>query len=387
MRGAVFALCAAQVLTMIGVFAFPTLLPAFTAQWSLSATEAGWISGVTFAAYAVAVPVLTAATDRLDARLVHLGGSTMAALSCLGFALLAEGFWSALALRALGGAALAGTYMPGLKALVDRTHGPRQPRWISFYTASFSLGTSASFLVTGWLGELLGWRAAYGLSAAAALAAVALVGVALRPVRPQPPEMPTPLLDFRPVLRNRPAMGYVLAYCAHTWELFGFRNWQVAFLAVVLAQQPGAAGPGPAAAATLGALVAMAASIGGADLAQRFDRRRLCMVATTLSGLMALALGFLGGLPYGWVVAMTLVYSAAIQLDSAALTTGAVLMAEPGRRGATIAVHSLIGFGGGFVGPLAVGALLDASGGSWGLAFASLGVVALLGPLALRLLR
>ena len=27
------------------------------------------------------------------------------------------------------------------------------------------------------------------------------------------------LLDFRPVLRNRPAMSYILAYCGHNWEL------------------------------------------------------------------------------------------------------------------------------------------------------------------------
>jgi hypothetical protein len=60
----------------------------------------------------------------------------------LGFALTAEGFWSALLWRLLSGVGLAGTYMPGLKALVDRISAERQPRWISHYTASFSLGTS-----------------------------------------------------------------------------------------------------------------------------------------------------------------------------------------------------------------------------------------------------
>ena len=44
---------------------------------------------------------------------------------------------------------------------------------------------------------------------------------------------PTALFDFRPVLRNRSAMAYALAYCAHTWEMNSLRGWAVAFLTYV----------------------------------------------------------------------------------------------------------------------------------------------------------
>lgn len=387
---AVFCLCAAEVLTMVGVFAFPALLPDFMAEWSLSNTEAGWVSGVVFAGYTVAVPILTTLTDRVDAKRVYLAGALLAAVSALGFTLTAEGFWSALAWRALGGVGLAGTYMPGLKALVDRVSGPKQARWISFYTASFSLGTSGSFLITGLVAEAFGWRGAFALAAAAALVAVLLVGFALPGVKPIIPETRTNPFDFAPVLRNRAAMGYVLGYAVHVWELFGARSWMVAFLAWVLAAQPGAWGPSPTTIATLGALVAMIASIVGADVATRFDRRRVCAFAMLSSGALAAVIGFCSFLPYGVVAGLMLLYSALIQIDSAALTTGAVMEADPARRGATIAIHSLLGFGAGFVGPLAFGMVLDALGGAttglaWGLAFASLGAVVALGPLALRL--
>ena len=33
---------------MAGVFAFPALLPTFVDEWSLTKTQAGWISGVYF---------------------------------------------------------------------------------------------------------------------------------------------------------------------------------------------------------------------------------------------------------------------------------------------------------------------------------------------------
>jgi predicted MFS family arabinose efflux permease len=280
--------------------------------------------------------------------------------------------------------------MPGLKALVDRTSGARQARWISFYTASFSLGTSWSFLITGAIAGAFGWRAAFGLAAAAALAALLLAAFGLPPVKPNPPRQESHPFDFGAVLRNRAVMGYVLGYSTHTWELFGARSWMVAYLAWALASQPGAGGPSPTGVATIGALIAMVSSVVGADMAARMGRRRLCVFAMLGSGALAMAIGFCNGLPYGALAALMLLYNALIQADSAALTTGAVLAADPDRRGATLSVHSVLGFSAGFVGPLAFGMVLDAAGGAdtgraWGLAFASLGVVAALGPLALRI--
>jgi MFS family permease len=275
----VFCLCAAEVLTMIGVFSFPALLPGFIAEWGLSNTEAGWISGSIFAGYTLAVPILGALTDRIDAKRVYLAGTLFAAVSALGFTLTADGFWTAIACRTLGGVGLAGTYMPGLKALVDRTSGARQARWISFYTASFSLGTSGSFLVTGAIAGAFGWRAAFGLAAAAALAALLLAAFGLPPVKPIPPKQESHPFDFSAVLRNRAVMGYVLGYSTHTWELFGARSWMVAYLAWAQASQPGAGGPSPTGVATIGALIAMVSSVVGADMAARMGRRRLCVFA------------------------------------------------------------------------------------------------------------
>jgi predicted MFS family arabinose efflux permease len=235
-----------------------------------------------------------------------------------------------------------------------------------------------------------GWRAAFGLATAAAAAAFLLVAFGLPPVEPMPPRHKSHPFDFVSVLRNRAAMGYVFGYASHTWELFGARSWMVAFLAWVLASQPGASGPSPTSIATIGSLLAMVSSVVGADIAVRFGRRRLCVFAMLGSGALAMAIGFCSGLPYGLVAVLMLLYNVLIQADSAALTTGAVLAADPDRRGATLSVHSVLGFSAGFVGPLAFGIVLDAAGGAntgpaWGLAFASLGVVAALGPLALRI--
>jgi len=145
-------------------------LPAFLAllrdTWSISNSEAGFIGGAFFAGYMAAVPFLSALTDRIDARRIYIGSCLLAAVSNLAFAFLAQGVFTAALFQALAGAGLGGTYMPGLKALTDRVVGPRQSRYVSFYTATFGVGTSLSLLLAGWLGRMVPWHSAFGWLAA-----------------------------------------------------------------------------------------------------------------------------------------------------------------------------------------------------------------------------
>ena len=60
----VCAMCVAQIMAMIGFASFPALLPTFISEWQLTNTEAGWISGLYFAGYMGAVPILVGITDR-----------------------------------------------------------------------------------------------------------------------------------------------------------------------------------------------------------------------------------------------------------------------------------------------------------------------------------
>ena len=382
-------MCLCEVLTTLDVFAFASLLPFFGQRWALSHVEMGWISGIFFAGYTVAVPVLVSLTDRIDARPIYIGGALVIALSSAGFALFAEGFWTALVFRFCAGAGFAGTYMPGLRVLLDRYSGAHQGRAVAAYTGFFSFGVAASYLSAGEILQLFGWRMVFWTTMSAAAGAAVLIWLLLRPVTPARAEQPGHLLDFRPVLRNREVMGYVLCYGVHAWELLGLRAWIVAFLA--FSQTAGGGGITPTRAAAIGALIAVLASIGGGELATRFGRRRVIALIMMVSAVMAASIGFSTALSYGWVVVFTLVYILFVQGESAALTTGTVQAAPPGLQGATLAVHSICGFTGGFFGPLVFGAVLGAAFGgsaeeSWGYAFASLGAAVALGPLFLLIL-
>jgi len=386
-------MCAAQACAQIGAFGVPALLPALIPAWSLTNTEAGWIGGIYYAAYTLAVPLLSSLTDRVDPKRVYLGSVALTALAFAGFAWVATGFWSALLFRALMGMGWAGSYMPGLKALSDLAEGAGQSRAVAAHAAAVGVSGALSFAVAGAVNAWLGWQWALVPGALGAALAFVLVLVALpsRPVRPSAGPRGA-LLDFRPVLRNRSAMAYSLAYCVHTWEMSALRAWVVTFLTFVAARGTGEWTPvAPATVATIMGLLGVWASVWGNELAIRFGRRRFILGTMLASAAMAAVVGFGAAIPYAGAAALVLVYAVLIWSDSSSLTAGSAGSAEPGRRGATLAVHSTLGYAGGFFGPLALGATLDVvgSGGviGWGLAFAHVTVALLIGAIAFAWLR
>lgn len=383
------AMFAAHVASMTGFAAFPALLLPLQAEWNLDNTQAGWISGIYFAGYVLAVAVIVPWTDRIDSRRIYLVCLMVSAIGPAGFALLADGFWSALTWNAIQGAGVGGTYMTGLKVLTDRLPSPAPSRGIAIYTAGFSVGAAVSFAINGVIGSLFGWPWAFGIAAFGPIFAALIVGICMTARPPLPKERPpTRTFDFRPVLRNRAAMSYVLGYAGHSWELFALRGWIVAFLVFASEKSGGAANAEAALVAALANLAAVAASLGGNELCERYGRRRIVRLAMLSSFIAALLMGLSPGLPFSVVVFLFFVYSGLVMGDSGSLTAGATQASEPGYRGLTLAVHSLFGFTAGFLGPLAVGLILDAAGGqtsqaAWFLGFATVGVGSLAGAAAM----
>ncbi|WP_305046588.1 MFS transporter [Geoalkalibacter sp.] len=376
----VLLLCAAEILSMTGFATYPALLPVLQEQWALSNSSAGLISGTFFAGYMVATPFLVGLTDRIDTRRIYLLATLLAFAGSLGFALFAQGLVSAMLFQALVGAGLAGTYMPGLRLLTEHFRGATPSRGVAFYTATFGLGTTGSLLLAGAL-ESLGWPWAFAAAALGPAVAGPLVYLSF-PARPAQASGAPPglLFDFRPVFRNREAMGYILGYAAHCWELFGLRSWMPAFFAfsLGLSATQGGFWFGAAALAAWVNLIGPLASILGNEVAVRRGRKPVVLTTMAASGILACLVGFSAPLPMIIVFLLVTLYFLLVMGDSAALTAGLVAAAEPGRKGAAMALHSLMGFGAGFLAPLAFGLVLDLAGGNesvtaWGLAYAALG--------------
>src|SRR5215470_9936814 len=223
------------------------VVPAIMAQhlmplWDLSASQAGLMASSYAFGYMLAVPVLTTLTDRVDARLILMAGSGLSGVATVLFGVLADGLWSATLIWGIAGVGFAGAYMPGLKALADRLPPGDTSRSVTLYTASFSVGVGLSFLVAQLAADHFGWRAAFYVTG---VGPAIMLGVCFGLAPHKPPPAQGHLLDFRPVLHNRAALGYILGYGAHCFELYGMRTWLVAFWTFVVAQNDGSALLGP----------------------------------------------------------------------------------------------------------------------------------------------
>jgi predicted MFS family arabinose efflux permease len=353
--------------------------------WGMSNAQAGLLAAAYAAGYMLAVPVLSSLTDRWDARIVLLWGSLFSALSTLGFGLLAHDMWSATLLWSLAGIGFAGAYMPGLRALTDRLAAGDVSRSVTLYTSSYSLGVGLSFLVSQWVAEHVDWRWSFYVTGLGPLLMVAVAAL-MKPMPPPPPS--GHLLDFRPVLRNRTAMGYILCYGAHCFELYGMRTWIVAFWTFVVQRQSEQPWLSPMEVSVLVTLLAMPASILGNELSLRCGRHRSITWIQVLSAVVALAIGWFADAPSGWLLALVLLYAVTVPADSGSITSGMSASADPRFRGVTLAMHSTVGFGLSALAGWLVGVSLDAFGGAqepraWAAGFAVLALGVSVGPLVL----
>lgn len=369
---------------------FAAVLPEVSAAWRLTASEAGWIGGIYFGGYAAAVPFLASVTDRVDGRWIVAAASALGAGASLVFATSADGFWTALVLRFLGGAALAGVHMPGLKLLAERTTGRQRARGSALYSASYSLGAAASFFLAGAVDAVLGWRDVFAVSGAIPLLAVA--AVVLLPAPSEIVEPAKSIFDLRPLLRNRVLMAYTLAFAGNIWEVSAVRAWFVAYLTWILGLAHNHLDlPRPAVISGLASLAGFPVSFLVAEWALR--RGRGAIVATC-AGSVLLLLGLAATAGGASLVVLPLLCLAQIAslADAAALAGGAVAAADPARRGAALAVFAFVGYSAAFVGPVASGLALDAFGGAgsalgWAAAFMMMALGSTAAAYAMRLAR
>jgi MFS family permease len=196
------------------------------------------------------------------------------------------------------------------------------------------------------------------------------------------------LLNFAPVLRNREALGYILGYGAHCFELYGIRTWIVAFWTFVVAKHGPQTILTPLVVSFVFAVLAMPASILGNEAAIRFGRHRAIAIAMIASACVALIIGTNATAPPLLLASLLLLYALTVPADSGALTAGMAASATPALRGTTMALHSTVGFGLSAAGAWGTGTVLDLAGGpqaasGWLAAFALLAGGIALGPLAL----
>jgi len=360
----------AQTCALLGFACYAVVLTPLQEEWHLSNLQSGLIASAFFFGYMLAVPLATALTDRIDARKVYLVGGLSATSGLLGMSLFANNFWTAMFFMAINGAGLAGTYMPGLKILSDRIQSGELTRHIAFYTAFFGIGTGFSYLCSGWILSALGWHYVFGIIALGPFTAFLIVLIFIPPLAHEQWKGPIqirlrdifPVDKWKLVLQNKKASGFIFGYTAHSLELFASRSWIVAFFAFC------AAASGESfflAATTLAGVInffGVPSSILGNEIALRVGRQKWVCIVMLTSAVLGITLACSTGHSWWLIVVLAIGHAIFIMADSATLTAGLVISAQENIKGAAMGLHSLMGFGGGLMGPAIFGFVLDISG-------------------------
>ena len=375
----------AQIGALLGFAAYAVTLTTLQNEWGLSNFESGLIASSFFVGYVLLVPFATALTDQMDARRIYLFGSTLAISGLLGMGFLANDFYSACLCMAINGAGLAATYMPGLKILSDRLTQGEITRHISFYTAFFGVGTGLSYVVSGWVLNLGDWHHVYRWLALGPTISLLIVYFWVRPMHDVHWRArivinwrdSLPVAKWQQVLQDRNASGFILGYTFHSLELFASRSWLVAFF-ILSTQLSGE--QFFLAATTLAGVInffGVPASILGNELALKIGRQKWICIVMITSAIFGVTLAYSMGHASWLILALAIGHAIFIMADSATLTAGLVTSADPKIKGAAMGLHSLMGFGGGLLGPAIFGFVLDLSGSqtdriSWIWAYASI---------------
>ncbi|MEU9982827.1 MFS transporter [Streptomyces sp. NPDC050856] len=156
-----FALFAAGVATFALLYSTQALLPAVSAGFGVSASAASWTVSAATGALALCVLPLSALSERFGRR--GMMTASLAVAVAVGLLVpFAPSLEWLVALRAVQGAALAGLPASAMAYLAEEVRPRALVGAIGLFVAGNSIGGMSGRIVTGWVAQLWGWRAALG---------------------------------------------------------------------------------------------------------------------------------------------------------------------------------------------------------------------------------
>lgn len=391
-------LCLAQLFIMLVFINYSAVLPLLKAEWGMNNTMAGSIFSVYQLGYIASGVILSALTDRLNTKHIFLIAALWSGTANLLFALFAHDYLSALVLRALTGIGMGGTYMPGLKLVAEKFAPEERGRAVGIYVGALVLGASLSLAVTGAVATVAGWRQAIIVCSFGVYVGAAIAWPVFRGYRP-PQHHRSDQSFQKEIVHNKPALLMILGYGCHMWEMYGMRSWLAPFFTASLVGHGVARGIATGWAATAAAGIigvgAFATAITG-TVSDRLGRTRTIAFVMLGSAFLSFTFGWLVNLPPLLAVAVGLAYGYLIVAESPVFSTGLTELVAPGYLGAAMGLQSLVGYSLGMISPTVFGWALDLCrgweplpgiSGEWGIAFATAGLGALMGPVFMLLLR
>ncbi|WP_020674177.1 MFS transporter [Amycolatopsis nigrescens] len=231
----------AVVAVMLGIFSIVTteimpigLLTPIGASFQISAGTAGWMMTVPGIVAAVAAPLVTVATGRIDRRLMLCALTALLALADL-LAAIAPDYWVMLVARVLVGLTIGGFWSIGAGLAVRLVRERAAGTATAVIFAAVPLGSVLGVPAGALIGQFAGWRAAFAVLGVLTVAVLIALVVLL-------PPLPAVQVTSPAVLRGLLRAGRVRLGLAATFLIvvahFGAYTYVTPFLEQVTRVDP-----------------------------------------------------------------------------------------------------------------------------------------------------
>ncbi len=394
-------ICVARVCFGFVFTTYSAALPLLVTDWGMSATQAGMVQSAWHLGFLLSLFVVGFAGDRFGAKRTFLCSAVAASISALLFGFFATDFTSGLLLYGFAGLCSGGSYTPGLTLVAEQFPPATRGRAMGFFLAAASLAYAMSIALSSRLFPIGGWRLSFAATCVMPTIGLLVSILALR----NTPNLVYAEVHFRDLLRataavikNRAAFLSMMGYTFHNWELLALWAWLPAYLGMAAQAGSGASASMLGLGVLLSGLTYLTSMLGsliGGILSDRWGRSLTILIFSCLSLTFTFTFGWMASWPLWLLFAVSACYNLSSIADSSIYSTALTELVDPRHIGAAYAVRSVMGFGAGVISPWAFGLVLDTvrdgSASSerlaWGLAWTSIGIGALAGPLMTLRLR
>ena len=365
----------------------------------LSAFQAGYVLAVLFTGWLA---------DQIGEKKVVLYSTLGTAIFSTLFAVLAESFLSVLILRLIAGIFCGGIYVPGMSLLSNWFSSKKRGKSIGAYIGGLTFSYAASYFVAPMIANYFNWQIGILATSLPAFIAVVLiysfVEDAPKHIRENNSVNEDQIQIEDEEVKPAPEGGYkgpaviTFGYIGHMWELYGFWGWVGPFMVSVA----GASGYEYVSASVIGGQLASLIILVGAPsvwlmgyISDKIGRTNTILICSIASLSAQFVFGFMHGKSLIITVAIGIWIGFWVIADSAYFSTGLTEMVQPKIRATSLGIQNSAGFLITVISPAVFGQVLGylnrvdniTFANNWFLPFATLGLGALIAPIAAILLK
>ncbi len=342
-KGSALTLLSLAILLAMGLwFGVSAVGPQIAKEWQLDEATLAWLTlsvqlgfvGGTLLSAVLNLP------DVISARHLFTICAFAGAVANAVLAAFVHSAGTAIVLRVITGACLAGVYPPGMKLIATWFREGRGFA-LGVLIGALTLGKASPYLVNA-VGSP-NWRENVALASLFAMFGALVVAIFVREGPFALPNQPFDFSQVTQVLSNRGVRLANFGYFGHMWELYAMWTWAPVMIRASLH----VSGDPPLYAEAASFIVIGSGAIGciaAGRLADRIGRTVVASAAMAVSGLCCLVVGLLFGHSPAALLLVAAIWGATVVADSAQFSACVTELADARYIGTALTMQTCIGF-------------------------------------------